>query len=272
MIFERVIAKLLPTGRAWIQKPGKIMGAILGGIADQMEDVRAHALLLKDSIIPQDMDVQFIPDWESRFKLPAATLTEQERRDRLEAQWQPRRLSNEFLQQQLHDAGFDVHVKEGTFIADANSLGDLILGDAILEGNIVEGQVITQCTSGARPDSILGEFTLDPSSHLGEPAKVDPCKDLAGTGLALGDFVLGDGVPLEANKAKFIFNHIDASLDPTSTCPISEERCIFIFFIQGPGELGDTASIPAVRYSEFRELVLKHKRASAVAAAFINLV
>lgn len=272
MIFERLIEKLLPTGRAWLQIPFKIMTAIIGGIADEMEKVRTTALELKDSIFPQLMDVQFIPDWESRFKLPEAILTEQERRDRLEAQWQSRRITSEFLETQLQDANFNVFVRDSAILANPTSLGDDILGDFVLEGNIVENQVVTQCTSNVRPDAILGEFTLDTSSNIGFPAKADPCKDLAGVGVSLGDFVLGDGIALEANKAKFIVNHIDALLDPLDSCPVIEQRCIFIFYIQGPGEFADVADIPAARYNEFRELVLKHKRASAWAACFINLV
>lgn len=272
MMFERVIEKLLPTGRAWLQRPVKIMGAIFGGIADEMALTRLVALKVKDSIFPQLMDVEFIPDWENRFNLFDANLTEQERRDRLDAQWQSRNIASEYLETQLQDNGFDVFVKESAILANPTSLGDDILGDFVLEGNIVAGQIVTQCTSNVRPDSILGEFTLDTSTDLSHPVKADPCKDLAGAGVSLGDFVLGDDIALEANKAKFIVNHIDASLDPIASCPVLEQRCIFIFYIQGPGEFGDVADVPAARYNEFRELVLKHKRASAWAACFINLI
>ena len=272
MIFERMISRLLPTGRAWLQRENKVMTAILGGLADQLDDLRAQALLSKDSILPQEMDAQFIPDWEKRFGLPVADLTEQERRDRLDAQWQPGRITNEYLQVQLQAAGFDVYVIEYVFLAEANSLGDLILGDAILEGNIVEGQVVNQCTSGDRPDSILGELILDEDSHMGAPLFADPCKNQAGDGLSLGDFVLGDGVPLESNRAKYIFNYIDPLFDPTNTCEMIEQLCARIFFIQGPGDFGDAADVPADRYLEFRELVLRHKRAASGAACFLNLV
>lgn len=272
MIFERMISRLLPTGRAWLQRDNKVMTAILGGLADQLDDLRAQALLLKDSILPQEMAAQFIPDWEKRFGLPAADLTEQERRDRLDAQWQPGRITNEYLQEQLQAAGFDVYVIEDVHLAEANSLGDLILGDAILEGNVFQGMVVNQCTSGTRPEAILGDLILDAGTHIGLPPFADPCKNLAGGGFSLGDFVLGDGVPLESNRAKYIFNYIDPEFDPTNTCEMFEQYCARIFFIQGPGDLGDAADIPAARYLEFRELVLRHKRAASGAACFLNLV
>ena len=277
MIFENLIEKLLPTGRAWLQRPVKIMGAILGGIADEMETVRASSLKLKDSIFPQLMDVEFIPDWENRFKLPfSAVMSEQERRDRLDSQWQQGGQSLEFIQSVLQEAGFDVYLKESAILADTLRLGDgETLGDSILEGNVVPGQIVTQCTSDdPNPSAFtLGDFTLDSSTYLGT-IEVDPCKELGGTGFSLGtrDIILGDDITLETNQAKFIVNHIDDSLDPSETCPVIEQRCIFIFYIQGPGAFGDAASVPASRYAEFRELVLKHKPARTWAAAFIKLV
>ena len=273
MMFERLIDKLLPTGRAWIQLPLKVQSAIFGGIADEFKKVRATALLVKDSNLPHEMDAQFIPDWEKRFDLPQQDmLTEQERRDRLDTQWQQGGLTVQYLQAQLQGAGFEVYIKESWMLAQTSGLGDIILGDDVLEGNFYTGQAVTHCTTGVRGDTILGDFTLDSSSHIGPPAQADPCKTFAGEGATLGDFILGDDIPLESNKAKFIVNHIDELLDPIDTCPINEERCIFIFFIQGPGEFGDFANIPAARYSEFRELVLKFKRGPHWAACFLNLV
>jgi uncharacterized protein YmfQ (DUF2313 family) len=275
-IFERLIAKLLPTGRAWWLLPQKIMGAIFGGIADVLQDVRTEALKVKDSNIPQLMDVEFIPDWENRFNLPDADLTEQERRDRLEAQWQPGSPALQFLEQQLQAAGFDVYVITGSIIANGNVLGDgLTLGDFVLEGNVETGETVTRCTSVTpHPEAILGDMVLGDDIALSPSVKSDPCKDLAGDGLTLGDsdFTLGDDVTLGQQTTKMIVDHINPQYDPSSTCPISEAYCAFIFYIQGPGEFGDLANIPAARYSEFRELVLKHKAEHTWAAVFANLV
>jgi len=274
MIFERLIEKLLPTGRAWIVLPSKVMGAILGGLADELENVRTYANKVKDSIFPYLMDAEFISDWEKRFRLlEAPALTEDERRDRLAAQWQPGGQSAEFLETVLHDAGFDVYIKESAILADASKLGDNILGDFVLEGNVEQNQIVTECTSdNPNPEAFyLGDFTLSTSTFLGS-VKVDPCTDLLGVIPTLGDFVLGDDVVLGLNKAKFIVNYIDDSLDPSETCPVIEQRCIYIFYIQGPGDFGDLASVPSARYAEFRELVLKHKPGHTWAACFLNLV
>ena len=249
MIFENLIDKLFPTGRAWLQKPFKIMTAIKGGIADELEDARAAALLLKDSIFPSLMDEQFISDWESRFRLPEQTaLTIEERRERLVAQW----LSGtgqtaEHIQNKLQESGFDVFVTDGVSDAEFDSLlGEYVLGDFALEGAVI----------------------------IGDQVIANPCEQVSTVGTILGDFVLGDGFVLDKNKPRIIVNHIDDSLENEDFCPLAVEQYKYVFYVQGgPGPaLGEIATIPAARYKEFREIVLKYKPMNSWVLAFVQMV
>ena len=247
MIFERLIKKLLPTGRAWRQVAGiKVITDVLGGIADEFEKVRAEALKLKDSIIPELMDSQFIPDWEQRFKLPPISNgTEQERRDRLATQWQNRGgQTREYIETRLQESGFDVYVYSGFYIADGFILGDGILGDGVLEGITYPGEILA----------------------------LPPCDQFASNVKTLGDFVLGDGDTLGVNRPRIIINYIDDSKENDSFCPLPALRYKFVFYIGGPGGIGDIADIPASRYNEFRELVLRYKPARTWVFAFVNLI
>lgn len=247
MIFENLIKKLLPTGRAWRQIAGvKVITEVLGGIADEFEKVRAEAIKLRDSIFPELMDVQFISDWEQRFKLPPiANGTEQERRDRLATQWQNRGgQTREYLEIRLQESGFDVFVYNGIYTADASIIGDEILGDFVLEGDTFPGETLA----------------------------VDPCAQFATNVGTLGDYVLGDGNQLGINRPRIIQNYIDDAKDNTDFCPLPAERFKFVNYIAGPGGIGDIADIPASRYDEFREVVLRYKRGTSWALAFINLV
>ena len=249
MIFETLIDKLFPTGRAWLQKPFKIMTAIKGGIADELEDARAAALLLKDSIFPSFMDEQFISDWESRFRLPVqSALTIEERRERLVAQW----LSGtgqtaEHIQNKLQESGFDVYVTDGVSDAEFDSLlGEYVLGDFVLEGSVV----------------------------IGERVVANPCAQFSSVGTILGDFVLGDNFVLDKNRPRIIVNHIDNTLENEEFCPLDTEDYKYVFYIQGgPGPaLGEIATIPAARYKEFREIVLKYKPMNSWVLVFLEMV
>jgi hypothetical protein len=249
MIYEKLISKLFPTGRAWLQKPFKIMTAIMGGIADELEKLKAEAELMRDSIFPDLMDEKFIPDWEERFKLaPPNGLAIQDRRDRLTAQWlDGEGQTREHIENKLRESGFDVYVTDGTFDAPFDSLlGEYVLGDFGLEGNVVVGDLVV----------------------------ADPCSQFSSVGTILGDFALGDNYVLDKNRPRIIVNHIDDSLENEDFCPLDVEEHKYVFYIQGePGPaLGEIATIPAARYLEFREIVLKYKPANSWALAFIQMV
>lgn len=249
MIYEKLIGKLLPTGRAWLQKPLKIMSAIVGGIADELEALKLVAELVRDSIFPSLMNEIFIPDWEQRFKLPPPTyLTLEERRERLTAQWlDGTGQTREHIENKLRESGFDVYVTDGVFDAPFDSLlGEYVLGDFALEGAVV----------------------------IGDKVIADPCSQFSSVGTILGDFVLGDNYVLDKNQPRIIVNHIDDSLENEDYCPLAVEDHKYVFYIQGePGpDLGTIASIPSARYLEFREIILKYKPANSWALAFIQMV
>jgi len=247
MDFQKIISSHLTTGRAWLQRPFKVMSAIISGIGDELQKYYIYINTVRDSIFPSLMEESFIPDWESRFRLPFnPALTIAERRARLETQWNNRGgQTQEYVQDKLRESGFDVYVTPGVYSADFQSiLGDVVLGDFNLEG-IVSGFL----------------------------ASIDPCNQFITAGAILGDFVLGDNLVLDINRPRIIQNHIDGELENEDFCPIDPYRWKFFFYISGdPLDITAIANIPASRYSEFRELVLRYKPIRTWALASLNLV
>jgi len=248
MDFEKIISGIFPTGRAWLPRPLKVLSAIVGGIGDEIKKWYDFMLLVKDSIFPELMDESFIPDWETRFRLPyQAGLTIAERRERLATQWtNSGGQTQEYIQGKLRESGFDVYVISGIQYVEFQSiLGDeLVLGDFYLEGNIA-----------------------------GYAYAIDPCEQYVAAGAILGDFVLGDNFVLDVNRPRIIQNHINAIYENEDACPIAPFRHKFVFYISGdPIDITALASIPSARYNEFRELVLRYKPMRTWAFAFLNLI
>lgn len=110
-MFLRVFKHLLPTGRAWRITTEKKLRQFFEGLTSAPEDVRDYADNVFDAVFPQTTGE--LPAWENQFGLVSSGLTEQARRDRLEATWKalggqdPR-----YIQDTLQANGFDVYVHE----------------------------------------------------------------------------------------------------------------------------------------------------------------
>lgn len=110
-ISRAVIDALLPPGAIWIVADGDDLDLLFEGMADNMELVRIDLNNLAYIRNPQLTVI--LDDLEKEFGIPFdPTLTEQERRDQLQAA----KLATQgdgtdtFLQAQLQQAGFDVQV------------------------------------------------------------------------------------------------------------------------------------------------------------------
>jgi len=112
-MFLNIFKHLLPNARAWKLTPDKYLRKFFTGLANS--DIATGVKTFFDEIF-SDIDPQQTRElsaWENQFALPNTGLTEQERRDRLEATWQavggqdPR-----YIQDTLQAAGFPVYVHE----------------------------------------------------------------------------------------------------------------------------------------------------------------
>ena len=76
---------LLPRARAWTTTVDRMFVRFLKGLALPFDDVRTYADRMWRDNFPQD--TRFLLSWEKQFALPPGTLTDQERRDRLDGVW-----------------------------------------------------------------------------------------------------------------------------------------------------------------------------------------
>ncbi len=111
MMFLRIFKHLLPRARAWRITVDKQLREFFEGLSGTGSDVKAFFDLIWLDIFPET--TRDIDAWEKEFGLSDPGLTEQERRDRLDATWKalggqdPR-----YIQDTLRANGFDVFVHE----------------------------------------------------------------------------------------------------------------------------------------------------------------
>lgn len=110
-LFFRIFQHLLPNARAWRITIDKQLRQFFDGLTGIGTDSRAFFDEIWRDIDPQT--TREIPAWETQFGLPDTGLTEQQRRDRLDAAWKalggqdPR-----YIQDTLQDNGFNVFVHD----------------------------------------------------------------------------------------------------------------------------------------------------------------
>lgn len=106
------IKHLLPRGRAWRLTIDKTLRKFFVGLSGLPEDVKEYADLVYFDLYPQT--TRDLNAWEDQWGLPETGLSEQERRDRLDATWaQIGGQDPRYIQDTVQDAGFDdVYIHE----------------------------------------------------------------------------------------------------------------------------------------------------------------
>lgn len=111
MTFLRVFKHLLPRGRAWRLTVDKRLRQFFEGLSGVSESIRQHIDRVWLDIFPKT--TRELSAWEKQFGLRGTGLSDQQRRDRLDAAWKalggqdPR-----YIQDTLRANGFDVYVHE----------------------------------------------------------------------------------------------------------------------------------------------------------------
>lgn len=111
MLFLRIFKHLLPNALAWVLTADKQLREFFTGLTG----LGASVKIFYDEIF-NDLDpvkTRQLDLWEQQFGLQNSGLTEQERRDRLDATWKATGgQSPRYIQDTLQNAGFDVYVHE----------------------------------------------------------------------------------------------------------------------------------------------------------------
>ena len=110
-MFFRMLQHLLPNARAWRLTVDKQLRQFFEGLTGLGSDIKDFFDLIWLDIDPQE--TRELDAWESQFGLPNTLTDEQERRDRLDAEWKATGgQSPRYIQDTLQAAGFDVYVHE----------------------------------------------------------------------------------------------------------------------------------------------------------------
>lgn len=106
-----VFKHLLPRARAWRVTPEKQLRQFFEGLTGLPTDARQFSDDIYGDLDPQT--TRQLADWEDQFGLADTGLSEQARRDRLEARWKAQGGQDpRYIQDTLQAAGFDVYVHE----------------------------------------------------------------------------------------------------------------------------------------------------------------
>jgi hypothetical protein len=215
MIFES-IKHLLPNARAWSVTVNKQLRQFFEGLAPAGDDIKTFFDEVWLDIFPQT--TRDITSWESQFALQPVALTEQERRDRLDAAWKALGgQSPRYIQDTLQGAGFDVYVHEWWEPGTEPAVG------------------VKQCVTARSPLDVLASLSPqcgEPLAQCGE--SFAQCGNLVG---AAGYALVNRPGPLGA--------------------PTGDDTTWPYFLYIGAAVYGDTATVSAARQEEFEALCLK---------------
>lgn len=110
-MFLRIFKHILPNARAWRLTTEKQLRQFFEGLTDLPSGVRDFFDLIWLDLFPQT--TRELSVWEKQFGLPDTFMTEQDRRNRLDAVWKALGgQSPRYIQDTLREAGFDVYIHE----------------------------------------------------------------------------------------------------------------------------------------------------------------
>ena len=214
----------MPQARAWTLTADKQLRQFfdgLTGIGDDLKDFVDDSYL---DIFPET--TREIDSWESQFDLRDTGLTEQERRDRLDATWKEEGgQSPRYLQDTLQAAGFDVYVHDWWNPADEPAVD------------------VKLCVSPRDPnDAGVGSYPLVNIIRKTSPDLMV----LAGEAIAEA----GEADALAGNYERF-----DESL-VEYVIPVDTEKWHYFAYI-GSATFGTMTTLPSADKDEFERLCLR---------------
>ena len=252
-----VFKHLLPNARAWRITVEKRLREFFQGLTGVAFDARVFYDNIYNDLNPQQ--TRELVTWEIQFALRSTGLTEQERRDRLDAAWKALGgQSPRYIQDTLQAAGFDVYVHEWWEPIPGRPNGGSINGDVtpvardpfeyLWDGSsprefIGNGHELAFCGG----DSCYSNSQIDPPGYplVNKILKVNSGPIGCGHSLL---FSGGDTAASGANTVSYQRKQYVIPNDPTK----------YPFFLYIGGQtFPNIATIPNARREEFEDLCLK---------------
>lgn len=228
---------VLPRSRAFSLIIDKTLRRFFGGLT-YPQDFRDEADRTYNQLNPQITDS--LAEWEAQFYLKDTGLTEQERRDRLDATWKMTGgQSPAYLQSVLRGFGFDVYVHDW-WMDEEEQL--LVMGSNVaFMGDEFSrmGQVFTNFPSPWDPNLIL----VPPYYPL-----VNKTSSIIFSQVTMGSEVafMGDS---------FMGDITEQEMDPIYPLPSDPNKWRYFYYIAGV-TMPNQATVPLSRKDEFEELIL----------------
>ncbi len=249
MIFLRIFKHLLPNARAWRITVDKQLREFFEGLSGVGSDVKTFVDEVWLDIFPET--TRELGTWENQFGLRDTGLTEQGRRDRLDATWKALGGQDpKYIQDTLQANGFNVFVHEWWEPGTEPAVG------------------IKQCVTPRNPFTVLRNDNIESGLTItcGNPAAT--CGNPAATS---GSSTEPVGYPLVNKLQQSVPKYKVTCGNPAVTCGSFEifhdvEKRYFIpfdslkwpYFLYIGGEtFGDIAQISTQRKNEFEALCLK---------------
>ena len=254
-----IFKHLLPNSRAWRITVDNKLRQFFRGLSSIGEDSKEFFDGVYDDLDPQK--TRDLDSWEKQFALPGTSLTEQQRRDRLEATWKtlggqdPR-----YIQDRLQASGFDVYVHEWWGSIPGRPDGGSINGDVrpvarnpfnylddgtnkTLPFLMREGTGAAQDGSGAAQDGSINTFSGYP---------------LVNKILESLDEFIGDGGQDMQDGGQASQDGRKVTIYRRKQYKIPEDPTKYPFFLYIGGQtFPDQATVPKARKDEFEDLCLK---------------
>jgi hypothetical protein len=238
-MFLRIFKHLLPRAKAWSITIDKRLRQFFDGLTDLGDDIKEFFDEVWLDIFPQT--TRELDAWEDQFNLPDNGLTEQERRDRLEATWAANGgQSPRYIQDTIQAAGFtNVYVHEWFDPVGLPAVG------------------VKLCVTPRDPSALTGLELLVNDITVVSP---DYIAVFGGANIEMGEDPAQFGNYTDLLTEKVIYEI------PTDT----DKHAYFVYF--GGATYGTKADIPAARQAEFEALILKLKPAHLWAGLLINYI
>ena len=257
MIWLRIYEHLLPRAKAWQITIDKNLRRFFVGIAGLPESIKDAQDQTWNDYRPAETTKLSL--WEDQFALQPYGLTEQEKRDRLDATWKAQGGQDpRYIQGTLQAAGFDVYVHEWWEPTSRVAGGSVNNDDVPVARNPFD--YLDDGTTGLR--YLMFDGGVD--AHDGDPVSQD-----GGTNAPVGyplvnkviissEDIIGDGSPgmqdgdPDAQDGSFSVNYKRKQY----IIPVDSSKYPYFLYIGGE-VFPNIAEVPESRREEFEDLCLK---------------
>jgi uncharacterized protein YmfQ (DUF2313 family) len=252
----KVFQHVLPNARAWRLTIDKKLRQLFVGLGEAAQSVREFFNRVFADVFPQT--TRSLAEWEDQFGLPDSGLTEQQRRDRLDASWKAVGAQDPaYIQATLRGAGFDVYVHEWWEPGTEPNVGEHACATPRnplmwLRREFTGVTLLVEC---GEPSALCGEAFAESGNSLeprGYPL-VNKIYESTPDWLTLCGEELAECGEVEASCGNYV-----AFRESLRDYIVPRDPAKWPYFLYiGGGTFGDIAQIDPRRKDEFEALCLK---------------